>query len=567
MATVLTETPPMGRTAFQGTPEKRVSFAFLGVGLLAMLVGFLLGPPQALNYAGIDIYQYLPLANYYQGLTLHGVLMALVFTSYFICGLLIYLPARELNMRPNMGLAWTAFWMMTIGTVLAGGAMLANTSNVLYTLYPPLQGHWTFYLGLALVVVATLVVAAINLDLRQAWKKANPGQPTPLVTYMSLLTWIMWAIASLGVAVGVVFLMLPASLGWTEGTDPQLFRTLFWYTGHPIVYFWLLPAYIAWYALVPRQAGGKLFSDPMARLVFLLFLLFSIPTGFHHQYADPGIAQGWKLVHNVMTGFVAIPSLITAFTIAASLENAGRARGGRGVFGWIPVLPWSNAAFAASVLAMVTFIFGGAGGIILSSFNLNLLVHNTAFVPGHFHITVGTAVTMTFMGLAFLLIPHLTGRRLASPKSALLSVWLWFIGMMIFAVGMHWQGILGVPRRSYISNLSETLDGLYANAALPGMFTGFSALVLLLSGVLFFYVLIATLLRPRAPESEVPDVAFAEALSGSHRGDGQPKRMVMIMDRLLPWTILAVALIAIAYLPTILSQFAGYTAVGGMQLW
>lgn len=568
MATVTAVDPAPARAALQGDPEKRVTFAFLGIGLLAMLVGFLLGPPQALNYAGINVYDYLPLSSYYQGLTLHGVLMALVFTSYYICGLLIYLPARELNMQPNMGLSWTAFAMMTVGTVLAGWAMLANTSNVLYTLYPPLEGHPAFYLGLALVVVATLVAAFVTLDMRQAWKRANPGQPTPLVTYMSLMTWAMWAVASIGLAVGVVVLLLPASLGWTQGTDPQLFRTLFWYTGHPIVYFWLLPAYIAWYGMVPRQAGGKLFSDPMARIVFLLFLLFSIPTGFHHQYSDPGIAAGWKLVHNVTTGFVAIPSLITAFTVAASLELAGRARGGRGPIGWIAALPWRDAAFTAPVLGMVTFIFGGAGGIILSSFNLNVLVHNTAFIPGHFHITVGTAVTMTFMGLAFTLIPHLTKRTLANPGTALASVWLWFAGMALFAIGMHWQGILSVPRRSQISNMTPNLEGVYAEAAFPAMLTGIAGIVLLLAGALFFYVIIATLLGSRRTNGDgVPDIAFAESLSGSHGPDGQPKRLVMIMDRVLPWTLLAVAIIAVAYGPTVIDQIGDYTPVRGIQLW
>lgn len=565
MATVTNPVEATDR-AVQGPPERRLTLAFLGVGLAAMLLGFLLGPPQALNYAGINIYDYLPLASYYQGLTLHGVLMALVFTSYYICGLLLYLPARELNLRPRMIPAWIAFWMMTLGTVLAGIAMVANTSNVLYTLYPPLEAHFAFYLGLTLVVVATLIAAALTWDMRQTWKRLHPGQPTPLVTYMSLVTWIMWSIASLGLAAGVLCLLLPSSLGLMQGVDPQLFRTLFWYTGHPIVYFWLLPAYVAWYAIVPRQAGGRLISDSMVRLVFILFLLFSIPTGFHHQYADPGIDLGWKLVHNVMTAFIGIPSLITAFTVAASLENGGRARGGTGVLGWVRVLPWGNPAFTASVLAMVTFIFGGAGGIILASMNLNLMVHNTAFIPGHFHITVGTAVTMTFMGMAFLLIPHLLGRRLGSPRAALMSVWLWFIGMMTFALGMHWQGILGVPRRSHVSNLASQHEGVYASAEVAGLFTGLSAIILLFAGLFFFYALIATLLRPRA-DGEPADIEFAECISGSHDAEGRPRRSVMVMERLGLWTLAAVVIIAIAYLPTIVSQIIGYQSIPTMQLW
>jgi cytochrome c oxidase subunit 1 len=116
---------------------------------VALLIGALLGPLQALNYAGIDLYKNFPfLQSYYQGLTIHGVLNALVFTTFFISGLLLYLPARELNLRPNMAWSWSAYIIMTAGLLIAALAVLANTSNVLYTFYPPLSGHWAFYLGL-----------------------------------------------------------------------------------------------------------------------------------------------------------------------------------------------------------------------------------------------------------------------------------------------------------------------------------------------------------------------------------------------------------------------------------
>ena len=98
----------------------------------------------------------------------------------------------------------------------------------------------------------------------------------------------MWFIASLGVAVEVLVFLIPWSLGLVDGTDPLLNRTLFWFTGHPIVYFWLLPAYVSWYMSVPKQVGGRLYSDAVVRGVFILFLLLSTPVGLHHQFTDPG---------------------------------------------------------------------------------------------------------------------------------------------------------------------------------------------------------------------------------------------------------------------------------------
>lgn len=548
-----------------GAPERRLAAAFILAALAALLLGFLLGPPQAFNYAGVNVYDHLPLKSYYQGLTWHGVLMGLVFTSFYICGLLLYLPAAELGMRPRMAWGWTAWWLMVVGTAMAGIAMLANTSNVLYTLYPPLMAHWAFYLGLALVVVGTLICAALVVEMRLTWLRHNPGRPTPLVTYMSTVTWLMWALASLGLVVAVVGMLLPWSLGWIDGVDPQLFRSLFWYTGHPIVYFWLLPAYVGWYAIVPRLAGGKLLSDPMARLVFLLFLLFSIPVGFHHQYADPGVPVSWKLVHNMLTMFVGVPSLITAFTVAASLEIAGRERGGRGLVGWIGALPWREPAFAAQVLAMVTFIFGGAGGIILASFALNLMVHNTVFVPGHFHITVGTAVALSFMGLSFLLLPRLLGRRPVAQAAASASAWLWFAGMMLFAAGMHWLGVLGVPRRAQVSALAGSAIPEFHAAVLPRLLTGAGGALLLAGGLCFFWWLLRSLLAPRA-EADGP-LPFAEALSGPADANGMPKPGVRVMDRLLLWSVVAAVLILAAYGAPLAEQFRNMVPVSGMRLW
>ncbi|ADI14617.1 cbb3-type cytochrome c oxidase subunit I [Truepera radiovictrix] len=544
-------------------PEKRVTLAFLLTGLLALLVGALLGPFQALNYAGINLYDALPfLRSYYQGLTLHGVLNAFVFTTFFISGILLYLPARELDLRPDMTLAWGSYVTMLLGLVLAAWAVLSNTSTVLYTFYPPLQGHWAFYLGLTLVVLASTAVGFETIRLRARWKRQNPDKVTPLVTYMSVVTWLMWWLATTGIVLEMVFLLLPWSFGLIGGVDPELARTLFWWTGHPIVYFWVLPAYVSWYALLPRQAGGELVSDSLARLAFIMFLLFSVPVGFHHQFTDPGVPAPWKITHSLLTMMVGIPSLLTAFTVGASLELGGRRRGGRGVLGWIPKLPWRDPSFTAQVLAMVSFIFGGAGGIVLASFNLNILLHNTAWVPGHFHITVGTATTLTFLGLTFWLVPHLTKKPLFAPRMALASAWAWFGGMMIFAFGMHWQGYLAVPRRAQISALTGNWEGAYANAAVPMFFTGLSGVVLLTAVLLYFTVLFGTLFsRRKLPDGEVPAIPFSRTVALRSEG------VLRVMDTLRAWFALAVLLVIVAYGPTVISMWLDQLPVPGVRYW
>src|SRR5699024_4696834 len=146
---------------------------------------------------------------------------------------------------------------------------------------------------------------------------------TPLLSYMAVITMIMWQIATLGVAATVLVQFIPWSFGLTDSIDVLVSRTLFWYFGHPLGYFWLLPAYMAWYAIIPKIICGKIFSDALARLSFILLLFCCIPVGFHHQLTDPGIDPFWKYIQVVLTFLVVTPSLMTAFSLFATFEARG----------------------------------------------------------------------------------------------------------------------------------------------------------------------------------------------------------------------------------------------------
>jgi cytochrome c oxidase subunit 1 len=466
------------------------------------------------------------------------VLNALVWTTFFICGFVPFLASRALATPLHHGLGWATFWVMMAGLVLAAIPLVANAATVMFTFYPPLKAPWAFYVGLTLVVVGTWMVTLDLVLTWRRWRATHRDARTPLAAFMSLVTFAMWTIASAGLAAEMLFLLIPWSLGLVSGTDALLARTLFWFTGHPIVYFWLLPAYISWYTLVPRQAGGKLFSDPLARTSFILFLVLSTPLGFHHQYTDPGIHQGWKLVHAFLTFAVFFPSLLTFFNVTASLESGARARGGKGWVAWFGKLPWGDPSLAAQVLAMILFTFGGIGGLINASYNLNLVVHNTAWIPGHLHLTVGTAVTLSFMGITYWLVPWLCGRALWSRRLALAQVWLWFVSMAIFSNALHRLGVMGAPRRTMLNAAPYLQPSWKPLLALVGI----GGALLFVSALLYFLNLLLTLVASRAPAPDLP--AFAEAMSGA---DHAP----IVLDRWRPWLALALVLIVIAYGPTL----------------
>jgi cytochrome c oxidase subunit I len=519
-----------------GTRWARLTLANFGVAIGAFGIAALMAVMQALSRANTALPFRSP-SVYYLSVTAHGVLMALVFTTFFIMGL-GYLIARTSLNRPLVSerFGWIGFWIALTGTTLAAAVILLGKASVLYTFYPPLQAHPLFYIGATLLVVGSWVWCGVMIATYRAWRREHGKEPMPLAMFGMLTTVIVWLLATVGVAAEMLLLLIPWSLAIVPTVDPVLARTLFWWFGHPLVYFWLLPAYTLWYTVLPVAAGGKLFSDSLGRMVFVLFILLSTPVGFHHQLMDPGIPANWKLFHSLSTEVILFPSMVTAFTIIASLEIAGRMKGATGWFDWIGKLPWKEPFFASVALAMLTFAIGGFGGAINAAYGMNGMIHNTAWVQGHFHLTVGTAVALTFMGAAYWFMPRLTGRELRFPALAQVQPYLWFIGMMVFSLVNHATGLAGMPRRIY--------DATYAGhpaAQSWQAWTGISAMggvVLFVSAMFFVSVMLGTMTARKL--EVVPGIEYATTarpLTGQR----------VVWDRIGLWVVLAVVMIVIAY--------------------
>ncbi|MGD2059427.1 MAG: b(o/a)3-type cytochrome-c oxidase subunit 1 [Acidimicrobiia bacterium] len=541
------------RTGYQLTGEdKRFIGWHILVAVIALFLGSLMGPLQSLEFSGLDLYQYLQpvLQSYYQGLTLHGVLNALVWTTFFIVGFTNLTTIKGLG-RPlsHPRVNKIGFWTMLVGLVMTAVPILLDQATVLYTFYPPLEASWAFYLGLVLVVVGSWIEGYGFYLTYYRWRKDNPGVRSPFIAFAGVLNMVMWQIATLGVAVEILSMLLPWSVGMIDATDPQLARTYFWFTGHPLVYFWLLPAYVSWYGMLPKQAGGKLFSDSLARLAFWLFLLVSIPVGFHHQFVDPGIPAGWKWIHAGLTYGVFFPSMLTAFTVIASLEYAGRQRGGKGLIGWIRALPWKDPSVSAQLLAGILFMFGGIGGLVNASYNINTVIHNTTWVPGHFHLTVATAVTLSFIGISYWLVPHITGKKLWKPQWAVIQGWTWFVGMIIFSNAMHVLGLLGAPRRTPLGQapyVPEEWAGHLLRVSIGGS-------ILFIAVILYVWIMFKTVRGEKVDPAEVPDIPIAESMR-------DPQLTPAWLDSFKPWLIATAVLILVAYGPQLIEQ------IGNMQL-
>ncbi len=534
--------------------EKKLALSHLWVAFAAFIVACFMGEYQVLERSGLFHSLESPTV-YFASVSTHGVLMAFVLTTFFIMGFGYYIASTSLKQPVwNKPLAWGGFWLALIGVVLAALPLLSGKASVLYTFYPPIVAHAAFYIGATLLVVGSWVWCAIMLVMFTQWKKANPGQNVPLAMFATAANALLWLWASAGVALEVLFQLIPFSLGWIDTIDPGLAKTLFAWTLHPIVYFWLIPTYTAFYVFVPKQAGGFLFSDEMARLAFVVLVVFALPIGFHHLYMDPEQAKGWKLLHGIGTFVVALPTLVTGFTVIASLEIAGRLRGGKGLFGWIGTLPWTNPMVLAVILALLMLIFGGFGGIVNASYAMNAMIHNTAWVPGHFHLIFAGTTVIMYLAIAYYLWPILVGKPLFSNSMALVQLWTWFIGMSVLTTPWHVLGLLGQPRRISTVVYNNLLTLSWKPYELMMILGG---LILLGSACLFIYNLVKTQLTPLAGEFTA-EIEYAEPI---HAVGVLPE----YLNGLMLWNKVIAVLMAISFGYPILQFF--FMKTFGSSVW
>lgn len=483
--------------------DAKLSKSYLLVSFTTLLLGGLLGLLQGLNRAGLlELPSWL---NYYQVLTAHGILLILVFTTFFTIGYFYAVHSHTLGaLLPKVRkLAWIGFSLKLFGLVLAVIPILMNEAPVMFTFYPPLAAHPVFYFGLVFFVVGIWMCAFGSFIQVADWRKKNKGQHVPILSYFGTGVFVLLFFSSLFVAIEV-FMIIPWALGWVETINVMLTRTLFWAFGHTLVNIWYLTAVSAWYVVVPKVIGGRRFSDTLTRVVIILLVVLNIPGGFHHQIIDPGIHESVKFLHVFMSLAIGFPSLMTAYAMFAVFEKTARKKGGKGLFRWFSKLPWGDVRFLAPMVAMIAFIPGGAGGIAQSTNQLNQVAHNTLWVVGHFHLTLGTTAALTFFGISYWLVPYLSKRVLtpAINKLGVIQTIFWSAGMIFMAGAMHWVGLLGSPRRTSYTTYFDNATALSWDPYL--MFLAVGGTLLTIGVIIQVYAVVHLMFFAPKGETEFP---------------------------------------------------------------
>jgi cytochrome c oxidase subunit I len=472
---------------------------------------------------------------YYRSVTAHGSAMGYVLPTLVAMGFGYAITELALK-RPLVGVrwAWAGLILVVVGAVTAMAPVSLGYASVLYTFYPPMIGSPFYYIGVVFVVVGSWIwVALMSINL-MLWKRDNPDVPVPLPMFANVAGAYLWGWTAVGAAIEVLVLILPVALGLRNTIDAGLSRVFFSWTLHAIVYFWLMPTYIAYYTIFPRAIGGRLYSDAMGRVAFILFVVVAMPIGIHHLFADPQVGSGFKFVQSAFTALVALPTLVTVFTICASAEIAGRLRGGQGPFGWIAALPWDNPVMLAVAFSFLMLGFGGAGGLINMSYQFDTSIHNTQWITGHFHLIFAGAIVIMYFAIAYDLWPHLTGRELKSVGLMKAQLWLWFVGMIVTTFPWHYVGILGMPRR--MPNYDYANPDI-APQAMSVSLSAFGGLLLVISGILFFAILIR---GHRSPKAEPGEYRFSTAVH-------PPQRVPAALNGFALWLTLMVALTVVNY--------------------
>jgi cytochrome c oxidase subunit 1 len=380
---------------------------------------------------------------------MHGTTMMFLFAVPIMQGFALYLVPLMIGTRNTAFPRMTAcsYWLYLFGGLLLFVGFATNTGpDAGWFEYVPLAGPqyglgkrpdvWNMLITYseAMGLMVAVDIATTILKLRA------PGMTLrrmPLFVWASLVTSVMIIFAMPMVMLAANLVQFDRMLGThffnpAEGGDPLLWQHLFWFFGHPEVYFIFVPALGFISAIIPTFARRPMFGHDAIVLSLIATGFLSFGLWVHHMFATNLPDEG-KSFFTAMSFTIAIPTAIQ-------------------IFCWIATIAAGRRVMRAPFLFILGFFFilmiGGLTGIMLASVPLDLQIHDTYFVVAHLHyVLIGGAVFPLF-GAIYYWFPKVTGRML-SDKLGQWQFWMFFVGMNLTFFPMHILGLLGMPRRIY----------------------------------------------------------------------------------------------------------------------
>jgi len=474
----------------------------------------------------------LPADQFYLALTAHGIDALIFWIIFFEMAVLYVASSTLLRCRlatPAWG--WVQFILMLVGAVMTNWAILQGNSSVMMTSYVPMQAAPHFYLGLILFAVGALIGCFIFFGTLVVAKQENTYEGSiPLVTFGAVTAAIIavFTIASGAIILVPTFLW---SIGYIAHIDAEMYRVIWWGMGHSSQQINVAAHVAIWYLIAGLVFGARPMSEKVSRGAYLLYILFLQLACAHHILVDPGISAEWKVFNTSYAMYLAVlASMIHGLTVPGSIEVAQRGKGfNNGLFEWLRKAPWENPVFSSMFISLVIFGFvGGITGVVMGTEQINLIIHNTIYVPAHFHATVAVGTTMAFMGVTYFLIPVLFRRQMILPGLAKLQPYIFGGGMTILALFMLGAGTLGVSRRHWDMDFTGAALGFdYPGMAYTLMGIGaFGGVIGVIGGAAFLLITVGSLVFGKKLEPSAGLLqSFGVPLAASCYTDKRPETL------------------------------------------
>ena len=445
--------------------------------------------------------------------TLHGTIMVFFLLTAGLSGtfsnLLIPLQIGARDMASGF-LNMLSYWFFFTSSVIMVSSIFVEGGPASggWTIYPPLSalpqaipgsglGMTLWLTSMAFFIVGSLlgslnyIVTIVNLR-----TKGMSMTRLPLTIWAFLITAILGVLSFPVLFSAALLLIFDRSFGTSfylsdifiggqvlehSGGSPILYEHLFWFLGHPEVYIILLPALGLSSEIISTNARKPIFGYRAMIGSMLAIALLSFLVWGHHMFVT-GMNPFLGAVFTFTTLLVAIPSAVKVFNYLTTLWK-----------GNIVYTP----AMLFGIGLVSTFITGGLTGIILGDSALDINIHDTYFVVGHFHIVMGLSAAFGMLAGVYHWFPKMFGRMMNN-KLGYMHFWLTIVSAYGVFFPMHFMGLAGVPRRYYTNSNFPLFDDFIDMNEIMSVF----AILAFLAQLIFLYNFLYSLFKgQRAPQN------------------------------------------------------------------
>jgi len=474
----------------------------IAVGLLAMGLSVLM----RLQLGFPDTFTFITPEEYYQYVTLHGMIMVIyLLTALFLGGFGNYLIPLMVGSRdmvfPYMNMLSYWVYLLSVLVLLSSFFVPDGPTGAGWTLYPPQAisdgtpgsggGIVVMLISLALFIVA-FTMGGLNYvtTVLQARTRGMTLMRMPLSVWGIFVATILGLLAFPALLVGAIMMLLDRVIGTSffmpsmltmgveseySGGSPILFQHLFWFFGHPEVYIVALPAFGMVSDVLATHARKNIFGYRMMVWAIIAIGALSFVVWAHHMYVS-GMNPYFGFFFATTTLIIAIPTALK-------------------VYNWVLTLWKGDLHLNVPMLFAIGFIFtfthGGLTGLFLGNVTVDLPLSDTYFVVGHFHMVMGVSPVLVLFAAIYHWYPKITGRMFHDGLGKA-HFWLTLLGTYSIYLPMHYLGFLGVPRRYYANGITDFMPESVqtANAGIT-----IAALIVAGTQVIFLYNMIWSLFK------------------------------------------------------------------------